>query len=130
MSLDPPGRARPGLFGFGVGLAEWYRSGGVEPAALLGHRVGEYAAACVAGAVSVEDAARLVAARGRMMQGLPAGGAMAAVQAAVERVTEAIGADSAAVALAALNAADATERGRAYCRERECMDVCMSVVVG
>src|SRR3546814_16114182 len=43
-----------------------------------------------------------------MMQGLPAGGAMAAVQAAVERVTEAIGADSAAVALAALNAADAT----------------------
>src|SRR4029453_18734011 len=94
---------QPALFAIEMALVEMWKSWGVEPAVVLGHSVGEYAAACVAGVFGLEDGLKLIAERGRLMGALPREGRMVAVLADESRVAKAVAPYADEVSIAALN---------------------------
>ncbi|RKG63955.1 acyltransferase domain-containing protein, partial [Corallococcus sp. CA054B] len=97
--LDRPLWSQPALFVCDWALAQLWLSWGVKPEALLGHSLGEYVAACLAGVFTLEEALGLVVARGRLMEAMPPGG-MVSVLAPVEQVSALVGP---AVSVAAIN---------------------------
>jgi acyl transferase domain-containing protein/NADPH:quinone reductase-like Zn-dependent oxidoreductase/NADP-dependent 3-hydroxy acid dehydrogenase YdfG/acyl carrier protein len=102
-ALDQTGMTQPAIFAIQWALAEAWKARGLTPDVVMGHSVGEYAAACVAGVLTLEDAARLVAIRGSLMQALPAGGAMAAVFAMETAVRDSIAKVGGEVEIAGVN---------------------------
>lgn len=94
---------QPALFAVEYGLAKLWQSWGLEPSVVMGHSVGEYVAACVAGIFSLEDGLKLIAERGRMMQSLPSGGVMMSIAADEKRVRSAIAPHGREVSIAAVN---------------------------
>jgi acyl transferase domain-containing protein/NADPH:quinone reductase-like Zn-dependent oxidoreductase/ubiquinone/menaquinone biosynthesis C-methylase UbiE/NADP-dependent 3-hydroxy acid dehydrogenase YdfG/acyl carrier protein len=101
--LDETVYTQPALFALEYALAELWRSWGVEPNILIGHSVGEYVAACIAGVFTLEDGLALIALRGRLMQSLPPGGAMAAIFAPYEIVAAAVAPHASSVSIASVN---------------------------
>lgn len=101
--IDQTAYAQPALFALEYALAEVWRAWGITPDAVLGHSVGEYVAACVAGVFSLEEGLRLIAERGRLMGALPQAGQMAVVFAEEALVTEALAGYTDRVVIAAIN---------------------------
>lgn len=101
--IDETAFAQPALFALEYALARLWHSWGVEAKAVLGHSVGEYVAACVAGVFSLEDGLKLIARRGALMQSLPKNSAMRVAFAAESRVSPLIAKYSKELAIAALN---------------------------
>jgi acyl transferase domain-containing protein/surfactin synthase thioesterase subunit/acyl carrier protein len=102
--LDKTGYAQPALFAVEYSLAELWQSFGIVPDAVMGHSVGEFAAACVAGVMSLESACQLVATRGNLMQNLAYGGSMASVLADEHTVVRLLAARGMPLSVAAVNA--------------------------
>ncbi|OUD15249.1 type I polyketide synthase [Thioflexithrix psekupsensis] len=101
--LDHTQYTQPALFVLEYALAKLWQAWGVQPAAVLGHSVGEYVAACIAGVFSLTDALTLIAARGRLMASLPAGGVMMTLFAPLEQVKIAVAPYEKTVSIAAIN---------------------------
>jgi acyl transferase domain-containing protein len=109
--LDQTLYTQPALFAVEHALYELWKSWGVEPQLLLGHSIGEYAAATAAGLFSLEDALRLIAARGRLMQALPGSGEMTAVAADERLVRSTLGDHFEPIDIAAFNSPRQTVTG-------------------
>ncbi|MEM7116485.1 MAG: amino acid adenylation domain-containing protein [Chloroflexota bacterium] len=96
---------QPALFAIEYALAKLWQSWAIQPDFVLGHSVGEYAAACIAGVFSLEDGLKLIAARGRLMQALPAGGVMTAVFAPESTIAPLVAPLANEVSIATINGA-------------------------
>jgi len=94
---------QPALFAVEYALAQLLTSWGVAPDAVIGHSLGEFAAACVADVMSLEDAMRLVIARGTLMHRVPSGGAMVAIFAEQTAVRDLIAGIAPEITVAAMN---------------------------
>ena len=101
--LNQTAYTQPALFALEYALVQLWKSWGIQPNVVMGHSVGEYLAATVAGVFSLEDALKLIATRGRLMQQLPESGEMVSVLASESQVRLAIAPYSSEVALAAIN---------------------------
>jgi malonyl CoA-acyl carrier protein transacylase len=101
--LNETAYTQPALFALEYALAKLWQSWGIEPSVVMGHSVGEYVAACVAGVFSLEDGLKLIVERGRLMQGLPQNSEMVAVLADESYVTTAIQNYTDEVSIAAIN---------------------------
>ena len=101
--LNETSYTQPALFALEYALAELWRSWGIVPDAVMGHSLGEYVAACIAGVFSLEDGLKLVVERSRLMQSLPQDGQMAAVFADEKRVVSALASYKTQVAIAKQN---------------------------
>jgi acyl transferase domain-containing protein len=101
--LDQTIYTQPAIFALEYALSELWRSWGVQPNFVLGHSVGEYVAACVAGVFSLEQGLRLIVQRARLMQSEPPGGGMVVVRASEELVRAAIKPFARTVSIAAIN---------------------------
>jgi acyl transferase domain-containing protein/acyl carrier protein len=101
--IDDTTYTQPALFAFEVALAKLWESWGIRPAAVIGHSLGEFAAACIAGLLPLEDGLQIVAARGRLMGSLPSGGAMCAVLESEDKVSLALTVEKGAVSIASIN---------------------------
>ena len=86
--IDGTGLAQPAIFAVEYALARVLAGAGIQPSWLVGHSLGEYAAAAHAGVWDLDDACRLIVARGRLMEALPAGGAMLAVRTTAAEATD------------------------------------------
>nr|MDJ0578218.1 alpha/beta fold hydrolase [Xenococcaceae cyanobacterium MO_234.B1] len=103
LSLHQTQYTQPAIFALEYALAQMWISWGVQPDVVMGHSVGEYVAATVAGVFSLEDGLRLIAERGKLMQALPQNGDMFAVFAEEATVTEVIKPYPDQVTIAAIN---------------------------
>lgn len=106
--LNETAYTQPALFAFEYALAQLWLSWGIKPDAVIGHSLGEYVAACIAGVFSLEDAIKLVAERGRLMQALPPNGEMVAILANAELVKAAIAPYQPNVVISAINSPQET----------------------
>jgi thioester reductase-like protein len=105
--LDQALHAQPALFALELALGRLWLSWGVRPAGVFGHSIGEYAAACLAGVFSLEDAAKLVAAKARLTHALPSTGAMLAAATSLDLLSPHLRAQP-EVEVAAINGPRAT----------------------
>ncbi|AFZ24145.1 polyketide synthase family protein [Cylindrospermum stagnale PCC 7417] len=101
--IDQTAYTQTALFAIEYALAQLWQSWGIKPDVVMGHSVGEYVAATVAGVFSLEDGLKLIANRGRLMQSLPEGGEMLAVMATEEKINQLIAPYTEKVAIAAIN---------------------------